>query len=171
MMARYQQDQENRGELKSFQNVFITSPGGTICCVWLSCSFKAAIKTRMNLSQQCMEGHGRDIVLLNYNYAECLEGHHVNMHSCLINVHHGKQDGILRASVQTVGILPIFCLAAQKTQKSHICYKAVQFDLFFKKEVLRIFAFKINIFMEACAINVVGQFFVSCPSMLAWLSD
>lgn len=41
----------SRGVLKSFQDVFITSPGGAICCVWLSCSFKAVVKTRVNLSQ------------------------------------------------------------------------------------------------------------------------
>lgn len=86
----------------------------------------------MNLSQYCIEGHGRDIVLLNYYHAECLEGHHVNMHSCLINVHHGKQDGILRTSVQTVGILPIFFFfAAQKTlEKPHLLQSSLIGSIF-----------------------------------------
>lgn len=110
MMAQYQQDQGSRGVLKSFQNVFITFPGGAICCVWLSCSFQAVINTSMSLSQQCLKGHGKDIILLNYYHAGCLEAPHVKTHSCLINVHHGKWDGILKTSVlQSVSCQNSFC--------------------------------------------------------------
>lgn len=156
-MSQYQQDQGSRGVLKSSQNVFIPSPGGAICYVWPSCSFKAIIKARVGLSQQCLKGYGKDIVLLNYYHAECLEDHHINTRHCLINVHHGKWDGMLKASVLTISILPIFFCWTEDSRKATFVTKWFHLIYFFsKKEVLRIFGFKMNIFMEVYAINDIG---------------
>lgn len=136
-MTWYQQNWKNREGRKSFQIIFIASPGDTICCLWLFVSFKATVKTHagMNLSPQILEGHGRDVVLLNYYHTEFLQCHHVNMHSCLITVHHGEQDEILKLSSANRQHPARIVFSEETLKKTNLLQSTyVRFNLFLKKK-------------------------------------